>query len=167
MYKRQALGAEVTAISRSNRKFDDAKKLGADHFLAMSDEKSRDAHAESLDLIVMTASSFSESNIEELLSLLVAGGKFIFITAPPIQEKMALTPFTMLLNEYQVSGSAIGSPKDIEYMLELAAKKNIKPWVQLVDINEKNVSEVWQKMLDGDVRYRYVLTGYEKFFKNL
>ena len=163
----KALGAEVTAISRSNRKFDDAKKLGADHFLAMSDEKSRDAHAESLDLIVMTASSFSESNIEELLSLLVAGGKFIFITAPPIQEKMALTPFTMLLNEYQVSGSAIGSPKDIEYMLELAAKKNIKPWVQLVDINEKNVSEVWQKMLDGDVRYRYVLTGYEKFFKNL
>ena len=160
----KALGAEVTAISRSNRKLEDAKKLGADHFVAMEDKKLVEAHAESLDLIVMTASSFSESNIDELLSLLAAGGQLSFITGPPMQEKLTLNPFTMLLNDYHISGSVIGSPKDIEYMLEVAVKNNIKPWVQLVDINEKNVSEIWQKMLDGDVRYRYVFTGYDKFF---
>lgn len=130
----------------------------------MEDKKLVEAHAESLDLIVMTASSFSESNIDELLSLLAAGGQLSFITGPPMQEKLTLNPFTMLLNDYHISGSVIGSPKDIEYMLEVAVKNNIKPWVQLVDINEKNVSEIWQKMLDGDVRYRYVFTGYDKFF---
>lgn len=161
----KALGAEVTAISRSRRKEDDAKKLGADHYVATAEKESLEAHVETLDLIVMTASSFSQSNIEELLSLLVAGGRLIFITAPPMQEKLTLTPFTMLMNDYHVGGSAIGSPKEIEYMLQLAAEKDIKPWVQEVDISEENVSEVWQKMLDGDVRYRYVFTGYEKCFK--
>ncbi|SCU79014.1 LAFA_0B00188g1_1 [Lachancea sp. 'fantastica'] len=161
----KALGAEVTAISRSHRKEEDAGKLGADHYVATADENLMKEHAETLDLLVMTTSSFSQSNIEDLLSLLIAGGRLIFITAPPIQDKLTLTPFTMLLNDYHVGGSVTGSPKDIEYMLQLAAEKKIKPWVELVDINEKNVAEVWQKMLDGDVRYRYVFTGYDKCFE--
>ncbi|SCU81071.1 LADA_0B11056g1_1 [Lachancea dasiensis] len=161
----KALGAEVTAISRSDRKKEDAEKLGADHFVATADKESLKSHAETLDLIVMTASSFSESDIDQTLSLLVAGGRAIFITAPPSNEKLTLTPFNMLLNEYHIGGSAIGSPQDIEYMLKLAAEKQIKPWVQTVDINEENVSDVWKKMVKGDVRYRYVLTGYDKYFK--
>ncbi|SCU79008.1 LADA_0A09164g1_1 [Lachancea dasiensis] len=161
----KALGAEVTAISRSNRKKEDALKLGADHFVATAEKGSLDSHVDTLDLLVMTASSFSESDIDQTLSLLVAGGRAIFITNPPAQEKLTLTPPTMLSNEYHIGGSAIGSPHDIEYMLKLAAEKQIKPWVQTVDINEESVSDVWKKMVKGDVRYRYVFTGYDKYFK--
>ncbi|SCU97730.1 LANO_0E16798g1_1 [Lachancea nothofagi CBS 11611] len=161
----KALGAEVTAISRSDRKYEDAKKLGADHYIATAKEGSLDKHEESLDVIVMTTSSFSQNDIEKTLSLLMAGGRLIFITAPPADEKLILTPFTMLLNQYHVGGSCIGSPKDIEYMLKLASEKDIKPWVQRVNISEENVSDVWQKMVDGDVRYRYVFDGYDEYFK--
>ncbi|GAV27228.1 hypothetical protein PMKS-000692 [Pichia membranifaciens] len=89
----------------------------------------------------------------------------IFITAPPIDEKLTLVPFQMLMNSISVGASAIGSPKDIDYMLEVASKNNIKPMIETIDINEANVKTAWERMLTGDVRFRFVLTGYDKYFK--
>ena len=48
----KAMGAQVTAISRNRDKETDARTLGADNFIAMS-EGSQD-HANSLDLILCT-----------------------------------------------------------------------------------------------------------------
>jgi alcohol dehydrogenase (NADP+) len=48
----KAMGAEVTAISRSRDKEEDAKKLGADHYIAMSE--GADDHKNTLDLILCT-----------------------------------------------------------------------------------------------------------------
>lgn len=56
----------------------------------------------------------------------------------------------------KLTGSNIGSPSETRDMLELAASKNIKPWIQ-----ERPMSEANQAMVDfeaGKARYRYVLT---------
>lgn len=87
-----------------------------------------------------------------------------FITAPPVEEKLSLTPFQMIFSNMSVAGSAIGSPKDIEYMLQLAADHQIKPMIETIDISEENVTEAWKRMLKGDVKFRFVLTGYDKYF---
>jgi len=50
----KAMGAEVTAISHSPRKRDDAKKLGADHFIDTSKKDFAKDHAYEFDLIVST-----------------------------------------------------------------------------------------------------------------
>lgn len=51
----KALGAEVTAISHTESKKEDAMKMGASHFLAThGDEKAFDAHKRTLDLIIAT-----------------------------------------------------------------------------------------------------------------
>ncbi|VEU19935.1 DEKNAAC100073 [Brettanomyces naardenensis] len=160
----KALGAEVTAISRSDKKREVAKKLGVDHYVSTSDPKFPDAFKDSLDVIVNTASTFSEGHVKDVMSMMRPDGKFIFITAPPITEKLQLEPFFLLRGSYLLGGSAIGSPSQIEYMLNLAAEKGIKPWIETIDINEKNVSTAWKRMEDGDVRFRFVLTGYDKCF---
>lgn len=160
----KALGAEVTAISRNDKKRELAKELGADHYIATDEENFSSKYEDSLDLIINTGSSFSEGSVDGVLNLLTAYGQMIFITAPPIGEKLALTPFQLLLNSVSVGGSGIGSPKDIEYMLEVAAKNNIKPMIETIDINEANVRTAWERMLKGDVRFRFVLTGYDKYF---
>ncbi|KGK35622.1 hypothetical protein JL09_g5227, partial [Pichia kudriavzevii] len=54
---------------------------------------------------------------------------------------------------------------DIEYMLEVASKNNIKPMIETIDISEENVKTAWERMVKGDVRFRFVLTGYDKYFK--
>ena len=54
-------------------------------------------------------------------------------------------------------GSMIGSPGEIREMLQLAAEKNVKPWVE-----ERPMKDANQAMIDmekGKARYRYVLVN--------
>jgi alcohol dehydrogenase (NADP+) len=70
----------------------------------------------------------------------------------------------MLMSNISVAGSIIGSPSDIEYMLKLASEHNIKPMIETLDISVENVKTAWERMLKNDVKFRFVLTGYEKYF---
>lgn len=161
----KALGAEVTVISRSRAKEADAKKLGADHFVPTNEPEAIQKHKDTLDLIVNTGNSFSGSAVNDVLTLLKARAKFVFITGPPHDENLVLAPFPMLLGNYSVSGSAIGSPEDIEYMLKLASEHNIKPWVETVPISEENLGKTWKRAHEGDVHYRFTMTDYDKCFE--
>jgi alcohol dehydrogenase (NADP+) len=49
-------------------------------------------------------------------------------------------------------------------MFDLASKQNIKSWIKNVDISEKGCAEAVTAVHDNTVRYRYVLTNYEKVF---
>lgn len=162
----KALGAEVTAISRTNAKKELALSLGADHYIATNEEGYAEKYADSLDLIVNTGSSFTEGSIDGILDLLQPYGHMIFITAPPVDEKLVLAPFQLLRTSISIGGSGIGAPKDIEYMLDLAKEHNIKPMIETIDISEENVTEAWKRMEKGDVKFRFVLTGYDKYFGN-
>ena len=159
-----ALGAEVTAISRSDKKKSLAKELGAVNYIA-TDKKGFDEGLTELDVIVNTTSSFSEGSFKQLLNLIKPHGRMIYITAPPNDETLEIDPGTLLSSAVSIGGSHIGSPKDIEYMLDFAAKHKIKPYIETIDISEENVATAWKRMDDGDVRFRFVLTGYDKYFK--
>ncbi|QPG74624.1 hypothetical protein FOA43_001956 [Brettanomyces nanus] len=160
----KAMGAEVTAISRSDRKKELAKKLGADHYIATSNPEFPASYKDKFDVVVNTASTFDASQVKSVMSTLRPSGKFVFITAPPISVKLEFEPFFMLHGSYSIGGSAIGSPADIEYMLQFAADNKIKPWVETMDINEADVCTAWKRMESGDVKFRFVLTGYDKYF---
>ncbi|EEQ39071.1 putative NADP-dependent alcohol dehydrogenase [Clavispora lusitaniae] len=162
----KALGAEVTAISRTDSKKEVAKQLGADHFAATADEDFIEKYADTLDLIVNTGSSFSGSSLDKLLSMLVPRGKFVFITAPPVGENIELSPMKLLFNNSSIQGSAIGSPEEIQYMLNFAAEHKIEPWVETIDISEENLGKAWKRAEEGDVKFRFTMVGYDKFFKN-
>lgn len=56
-----------------------------------------------------------------------------------------------------MTGSSIGSPAEIEEMLEFAPEKEIKTWIE-----ERPVNEAYQTvrdMEDGKAKYRYVLVN--------
>ncbi|KAK9452822.1 GroES-like protein [Dipodascopsis uninucleata] len=161
----KALGAEVTAISRSRSKEAVAKELGADHYIATAESGWDQEYRDSLDLIVITSSSFSEGEVNKIFSLLTGRGKIVFITAPPIDEKLSITPMLLLRGGYSIGGSAIGSPDDIDYLLDLVSKHNIKPWVETFDISEKGLAEAWEHVDSGKPRFRVTMVGYDKCFK--
>lgn len=162
----KALGAEVTAISRTNAKKELALSLGADHFIATNEEDYTEKFSDSLDLIVNTGSSFTEGSIDGILSLLKPYGQMTFITLPPVTEQLTIAPFLLVKTSISIGGSGIGSPKDIELMLKLASEHNIKPMIETINISDENVTEAWKRMEKGDVKFRFVLTGYDKFFGN-
>lgn len=49
-------------------------------------------------------------------------------------------------------------------MLDLAAKQNIKSWIEKVPISEAGIAKAVQGVSDNKVRFRYVLTDFDKAF---
>lgn len=60
--------------------------------------------------------------------------------------------------------SHIGNRPEMIAMLDLAAKQNIKSWIEKVPISEEGCAKVVQGVKDNKVRYRYVLTDFDKAF---
>ncbi|KAF6237535.1 hypothetical protein HO173_004425 [Letharia columbiana] len=153
----KALGADsVTAISRSAAKKEDAMKIGAEKYIATNDDKDwATHHARSLDLIVSTVSS-PNMPLEQYLMLLRTNGTFIQVGAP--EDRLpAFNAFSLIAKGCKIGGSAIGAPHEIEEMLELTAKKGVKPWIQKRPMKDANEAVV--DMDAGKARYRYVLVN--------
>jgi D-arabinose 1-dehydrogenase-like Zn-dependent alcohol dehydrogenase len=154
----KALGAdEVVGISRKASKKDEVLKLGADRYIATDDDEDWEKkNARSLDLIVSTVSS-EKMPLTGYLSLLNTSGTFIQVGAPDGGNLPPVNAFTLLSAGIKLGGSGIGSPKEIKEMLQFAADKKIKPWVQTRPLKDANQAIV--DMHQGKARYRYVLVN--------
>lgn len=159
----KALGAEVWAISRSHAKEADAKEMGADGFIATADSEWEKEHVMTFDLIVNTANSNEGFELGRYLSLLDVHGRWISVGLPEGAGSLIKTQ-DFMENGCLIGASHLGSRKETIAMLDLAADKGIKSWVEEVQIGEKELSEAVQRLHKNDVRYRFTLTGYDKVF---
>ncbi|KAL1297609.1 hypothetical protein AAFC00_006170 [Neodothiora populina] len=154
----KALGAdEVVGISRKAEKREEVMKIGADRYIATDDDEDwAKNNMRSLDLIVCTVSS-AKMPLQDYLTLLKVKGTFIQVGLPDSGELPNINAFVLIANGIKVGGSAIGAPWEIEKMLQLAADKKIKPWIQERPMKEAN--QVIQDLEAGKARYRYVLVN--------
>jgi alcohol dehydrogenase (NADP+) len=161
----KALGAHVTAFSRSYSKKEDAIKMGADNFIATGVEKdwAKD-HLDHFDVIVNCATSTTDLNLNDYLSSLRVNKKLVSVGLPHVDEQFTVAPFTFLRGGVALGASLLGSRKEAIELLNLALEHNFRPWVETVDINEENVSKVLTRLDAGDVRYRFTLVGFHEFF---
>jgi len=148
-----ALGGEVTAISHSTHKKDDALKLGAKHFIATSDKQQLKEHAREFDVILCTANG-GDNTYKEWISLMKPRGKFAMVGIPD-GATLPLPIMSLCAVEGEFVGSMIGPPEVIKEMLEFAAEHNIEPWIETLPMSE--ATKALQKLHDGQVRYRIVL----------
>ncbi|KAK9448911.1 chaperonin 10-like protein [Limtongia smithiae] len=158
----KALGAEVWAISRSNAKKEDALALGADGYIATAEENWDEAHLRTFDLIVNCANS-SALDLPKYIDLCKVNGRFICVGLPE-GDGFLIKPFNMMHNAALFGFSHIATRKEILQMLDLAAEKNLKPWVELLPVGEAGCSEALKRCYSHDVRYRFTLTDFEKEF---
>jgi len=152
----KALGADMVAISHSAKKKEDAERMGASQFIATADSEDWDVkNRRTLDLIVCTANN-ADMPIDKYLKLLKPGGKLVLVGAPE-DPLPAMPAFSFIMNNVFLGGSAIGGTKDIEEMLQLAAKVEVKSWIQPRSLKEAN--QAVRDMEDVKARYRYVLVN--------
>lgn len=146
-----AFGAEVTVISTSAAKEADAKKLGAHKFLLSSDPKQMKASKRSFDFILDTVSAPHE--LKQYLSLLKTNGTHIMVGIPP--EPSQLHPFDLMSGRKSVAASGIGGIPETQEMLDFCAKHNIVSDIEIINI--KDITQAYERMIKGDVRYRFVI----------
>lgn len=161
----KALGAEVYAISRSDVKREDSLKLGADHYISSKEKDWTRHYIKELDLLLLCGSSLSGINIDEYMEILKARGAIHSICGPPAGEKLTIDTFRFLFSGVTLSTSLTGTHEEINTMLKLVADKDVKPWIERIPMSEEGVSEALQRAKNNDVRFRFVLTDYDKVFK--
>jgi len=159
----KALGCdEVVAISHTASKKDDAMKMGATKFVETGGAKEGlKGEVSDLDIIITTVDMASAIPLTDLLSVLSVGGVVVSVGLPnePLPTIMA-QDFAANQSSFQVTH--IGSKKECMAMLKLAVDKNVRTWVQLMDM--KDASKAVRALKSGagskgdhDVRYRQVL----------
>lgn len=146
-----AFGAEVTMLSTSPGKEADAKRLGAQHFALTSDPEQLKALANQFDFILDTVSAPHDYN--QYLKMLNVNGVMICVGVPPTPAEIA--GFNLLKNRRSIAGSSIGGLPETQEMLDYCAEHNISSDVELIAMAD--INEAYERMLKGDVKYRFVI----------
>jgi uncharacterized zinc-type alcohol dehydrogenase-like protein len=146
-----SFGAEVTLLSTSPGKAEDAKRLGAQKFVLTRDPAQIKALKGYFDFIIDTVSAKHDYN--QYLSMLATDGVMMCVGAPPTPAEVTL--FTLMDLRRSLVGSGIGGLPETQEMLDYCAEKGISSDIELIDISY--INEAYERMLKSDVRYRFVI----------
>jgi uncharacterized zinc-type alcohol dehydrogenase-like protein len=147
----KALGAHVTVFSHSESKRADAMAMGADDFIVTSDGAVFDTHKKQFGLIINTVSAPIDLN--DYLELIGLDGTLVMVGLAP--EPYPIKAFSMLAQRRRIAGSMIGPVSQLQEMLDFAAEHNIVSDVEVIKADY--VNEAWDRVIDSDVRYRFVI----------
>ncbi len=146
-----AFGAEVTMLSTSPGKEADAKRLGAHKFALTTHPEQLKELTGYFDFIIDTVSAPHDYNM--YLSMLDTDGIMICVGVPPTPLQIA--GFNLLGNRRSIGGSGIGGLPETQEMLDYCAEHNITSDVEIIDM--AYINEAYERMLKGDVKYRFVI----------
>lgn len=146
-----AFGAEVTMLSTSPEKEVDSKRLGAHKFILTTEPEKTKTLRSYFDFIIDTVSAPHDYNM--YLKMLNTNGIHICVGAPPTPSQFR--GMILIGNRRSIAGSTIGGLPETQEMLDFCSSYNIVADVELISM--KDINEAHEKMLKGQVRYRFVI----------
>jgi alcohol dehydrogenase (NADP+) len=146
-----SMGTEVTVLSTSRGKAEDAARLGAKRFVSTRELGALDALVGKFNLILDTVSATHDVNKQ--LSLLRNFGTLILVGLSP--TPIPLEPFALLHGNKRIAGSNIGGIPETQEMLDYCGKHGVTADIELIKIQD--VNEAYERMLRNDVKYRFVV----------
>ena len=117
----------------------------------MSDDEALEKAAMSLDLLIDTIPYGHD--ISPYLALMKPNTAIA--TVGNMIEMPGFVPGPMVFNRIAISGSLIGGIADTQEVLELCAKHDIRPEIELIDIAD--INDAFTRMKGEDVRFRHVI----------
>lgn len=146
-----SFGAEVTVLSTSPSKEEDAKILGAHNFCNTKDAAQVKKYNAYFDFIIDTVSV--EHNYDMYLQMLAANGVQVLVGIPSTPIKFSA--FSLLTHGRTISASSIGGIPETQEMLDYCAEHNIVSDVEVIPINY--INEAYERVIKSDVKYRFVI----------
>ncbi len=147
-----ALGAEVTVLTTTPWKVQDAKRLGATHALLVTDKDQLVPFKDYFDLIYSTIPVPHDE--KTYIDLLQPGGGTYHVVGN-MNEFTRVVGRDLVFHGKTIDSSNVGGLADTQELLNLVAKHNIYPEVELIDMAQ--VNEAMLAMVASKVHYRYVI----------
>jgi alcohol/geraniol dehydrogenase (NADP+) len=137
----KALGCDVTALSSSPGKAEEARSLGADHFLLTTDDRAMDEREFGFDLLLCTAQSGNDWG--SLVRVLTKNGRLALPAFAPIHLPLAggsgAGPIVdFVVHQVSITGSFLGNRAEMREMLAFAQQHRIAPRVELLPMSAVN-----------------------------
>ena len=148
----KAVGADVSVISHGRSKEADARRFGADHFYATSEEGVLESLRGSFDLILCTVSA-DGLDYAGYMAALRPYGVFVDVGLPTEPVSLPLRAFVNGGKSF--AGSQIGGIAETQEMLDFCAEHGVIPQVEM--ITGEDITEAYGNVVDSRVRYRYVI----------
>jgi alcohol dehydrogenase (NADP+) len=146
-----ALGAEVTVLSQSLKKQEDALRLGAQHYYATSDPATFDVLAGHFDLIINTVSA--DIDVDDYLSLLALDGTMVLVGLPA--KPLSQRAWSLVSFRRNLAGSKMGGIRQTQEMLNFCAARGVGAEVEVIAASK--INDAFDRVIASDVRYRFVI----------
>ena len=147
-----AMGAYVVAFTTSESKRADAKALGADEVVVSRNADEMAAHAKSLDFILNTVAA--PHDLDAFFALLKRDGTMTLVGAPATPHPSPGV-FNLIMKRRSLAGSMIGGIPETQEMLDFCAQHHIVADIEMIHADE--INQAYERMLKGDVKYRFVI----------
>ena len=146
-----AMGAHVTAISRSDKKKQQVLSYGAKDLLVSSDEAAMQAHANQFDVIINTIPV--KHDFTPYIPLLDIDGTQVLVGQ--VGELAESNSVPLLMGRRRVAGSLIGGIAQTQEILDFCALHNILPEVEMIKMDQ--INHAFDKLKQGDMASRFVI----------
>lgn len=147
----RSFGCEVTAFSSSESKEDEAKELGAKHFVHTKERTWERPARNSQDFILVTATA--DLDWTPYIKALRPNGMLCFVTGESTRINV---PVSMLLGSQRaVSGSLIGGRNMMAEMIQFASRSGVRAQTEILPLSDVNLAI--EKVRKNQARYRMVL----------
>ena len=146
-----AMGAEVTVVTRSAGKAEEAHFLGAQHVLISSDADAMKRATGTFDFVLDTIQVVHE--VDPYLRLLRPHGAMVLVgtidAIPSFHSRL------LLGGRKTLSASLFGGIAETQELLDFCAAKGVTADCEITPIQA--INQAFERMERGDVRYRFVI----------
>ncbi len=149
-----AMGFETIAINRGTAKAEDARKLGARHYIDSTGGDVAEALQALGGVAVVLATAGNSAAMADTVGGLSPQGELITIgvTADPLP----ISPMQLITPGLSVVGHPSGTARDVEDTMHFAVLSGVRAWIEELPLAQ--AAEGYAAMEEGRTRYRTVLT---------
>lgn len=150
----RAMGFETIAIARGAGKAEDARALGAHHYIDSTAVEVGEALRELGGAAVVLATAGNSGAMADTVGGLQPRGELITIgvTADPLP----ISPMQLIVPGLRVIGHPSGTARDVEETMEFAVQSGVRARIQELPLEQ--AAQAYADMEQGRARYRMVLT---------
>ncbi|KAI1439796.1 GroES-like protein [Annulohypoxylon stygium] len=148
------MGNRVVVLSSSDKKREEAMKLGAHEFVVTKGKDKLEVSSPVNRLLVTTS---AQPNWELLMPIMAPGSAVYLMSVA--DGNLEVPYMNLVLQGIAVQGSLVASRILHRQMLAFAALHNIKPITEVFPMTEEGIREAIGKLERGDIHLRAVLTA--------
>ena len=150
----RAMGFETVAIARGTGKAEDARKLGAHHYIDSTSGDVSEALRALGGAAVVLATAGNSAAMADTVGGLLPQGELVTIGVTP--EPLPISPVQLITPGLSIIGHPSGTAKDVEETMHFAVLSGVRAWIEELPLSQ--AAEGYAAMEQGRAHYRTVLT---------